>query len=35
MLQIVSPKDSFDAIVVGSGATCGWAAKKLKAGATP
>jgi choline dehydrogenase-like flavoprotein len=29
MLQIVSPKDLFDAIVVGSGATGGWAAKKL------
>jgi choline dehydrogenase-like flavoprotein len=29
MLQIVSPKDPFDAIVVGSGATGGWAAKKL------
>jgi choline dehydrogenase-like flavoprotein len=32
MLQIVSPKDPFDAIVVGSGATGGWAAKKLTAG---
>jgi choline dehydrogenase-like flavoprotein len=31
MLQIVSPKDPFDAIVVGSGATGGWAAKKLTA----
>ncbi|MCU1274739.1 MAG: glucose-methanol-choline oxidoreductase [Bryobacterales bacterium] len=29
MLQIVSSKDPFDAIVVGSGATGGWAAKKL------
>jgi choline dehydrogenase-like flavoprotein len=29
MLQIVSPQDPFDAIVVGSGATGGWAAKKL------
>jgi len=31
MLQIVSPKDPFDAIVVGSGATGGWAAKELTA----
>src|SRR5712692_796630 len=31
MLQIVSPKEQFDAIVVGSGATGGWAAKKLTA----
>ena len=31
MLQIVSPNDPFDAIVVGSGATGGWAAKKLTA----
>ena len=29
MLQIVAPKDPFDAIVVGSGATGGWAAKRL------
>ncbi|MGH9722658.1 MAG: GMC family oxidoreductase [Bryobacteraceae bacterium] len=29
MLQIVSPKDPFDAVVVGSGATGGWAAKVL------
>src|SRR4029077_13785781 len=29
MLQIVSPQDPFDAIVVGSGATGGWAVKKL------
>ncbi len=29
MLQIVSPKEPFDAIVVGSGATGGWAAKQL------
>ena len=29
MLQIISPKDPFDAIVVGSGATGGWAAKEL------
>jgi choline dehydrogenase-like flavoprotein len=29
MLQLVSPKDPFDAIVVGSGATGGWAAKIL------
>jgi choline dehydrogenase-like flavoprotein len=31
MLQIVSPKEPFDAIVVGSGATGGWAAKELTA----
>jgi choline dehydrogenase-like flavoprotein len=31
MLQIVSPTDPFDAIVVGSGATGGWAAKELTA----
>jgi choline dehydrogenase-like flavoprotein len=29
MLQIFSPKAPFDALVVGSGATGGWAAKKL------
>jgi choline dehydrogenase-like flavoprotein len=29
MLQVVSPKAPYDAIVVGSGATGGWAAKKL------
>src|SRR4029077_13509603 len=29
MPQIAVPKDPFDAIVVGSGATGGWAAKKL------
>ena len=29
MLQIISPKAPFDAIVVGSGATGGWAAKEL------
>ncbi|MEX2262533.1 MAG: GMC family oxidoreductase [Bryobacteraceae bacterium] len=29
MLQVVSPKEPFDAIVVGSGATGGWAAKRL------
>ena len=28
-MQIISPKDPFDAIVVGSGATGGWAAKQL------
>lgn len=32
MLQIVSPSDPFDAIVVGSGATGGWAAKVLTEG---
>jgi choline dehydrogenase-like flavoprotein len=31
MLQIISPQDPFDAIVVGSGATGGWAAKELTA----
>src|SRR6476646_990382 len=31
MLQIVSPKEPYDAIVVGSGATGGWAAKELTA----
>lgn len=30
-MQILSPKDPFDAIVVGSGATGGWAAKELTA----
>jgi len=29
MLQIIAPKSLFDAIVVGSGATGGWAAKEL------
>ncbi|MGI8992078.1 MAG: GMC family oxidoreductase [Bryobacteraceae bacterium] len=29
MLQTITPKEPFDAIVVGSGATGGWAAKKL------
>src|ERR1051325_8259795 len=29
MLQIISPTEPFDAIVVGSGATGGWAAKEL------
>ncbi len=29
MFQVISPKDPFDAIVVGSGATGGWAAKRL------
>jgi choline dehydrogenase-like flavoprotein len=29
MLQVVSPKAPYDAIVVGSGATGGWASKKL------
>jgi choline dehydrogenase-like flavoprotein len=29
MLQIRRPPDAFDAIVVGSGATGGWAAKEL------
>ena len=28
-MQVQSKPDSFDAIVVGSGATGGWAAKKL------
>src|SRR5579872_2357033 len=28
-MQIISPKDPFDAIVIGSGATGGWAAKQL------
>ena len=32
MLQIVSPNEPFDAIVVGSGATGGWAAKVLAEG---
>jgi len=31
MLQIIAPKEPFDAVVVGSGATGGWAAKKLTA----
>src|SRR5207247_10955013 len=31
MLQIVAPNEHYDAIVVGSGATGGWAAKKLTA----
>ena len=29
MLQVNSTKESFDAVVVGSGATGGWAAKEL------
>src|SRR6185437_11560279 len=29
MLQVVASKEPFDAIVVGSGATGGWAAKRL------
>ena len=30
-MQVVSPREPFDAVVVGSGATGGWAAKKLTA----
>lgn len=32
MLQVIAPKEPFDAVVVGSGATGGWAAKKLTEG---
>lgn len=32
MSQLIAPKEPFDAVVVGSGATGGWAAKKLTEG---